>query len=81
MDTKVFSGWIEDVAYACQEIQDAQLCEFCPMKATCIEDSAFSVIAFDTPRDNFEEIIKMGDNPKWYVMSDDARLEMAYRNR
>lgn len=81
MDSKYFAGCLEDVAYACESIKEKGLCEHCPMSATCIDESTFSEIAFDIPRDNFDEIIKMGENPEWYILSDEQKIEIAYRNR
>ena len=81
MDSKYFAGCLDEITEACERIKEAELCAECPMRVYCIEESTFADIAYECPQDDFKEIIKMGEEPKWYVMSTDERLEAAYRNR
>lgn len=76
MDKKVFAHWLDEIAEACREIADCDLCGECPMRVYCIEETPFADIAYECPQDTFEEIIKMGNDPRWYVASDDERDEM-----
>ena len=79
MDGKVFANWLYEIIEACQEINDTGLCEECPMRSYCIYEMTFADIAHDCPRDCFEEILKMGQDPKWYVLSDDEKEEINAR--
>ena len=76
MDKKVFAYYLDEITEACENIRNAELCGECPMRVYCIEETTFADIAYDTPQDSFKEIVKMGEDPKWYVMSDDERDEV-----
>lgn len=81
MNGKTVIEYLEDVIYACEEIKSADMCEHCPMRGNCIEDAPLTEIAFDTPSDALDEILKMGKNPRFYTMSGEEQIEFLMRNR
>ena len=76
MDKKVFATWLDEITEACEKIKECDLCHECPMSVYCIEETTLADIAYECPQDDFKEIIKMGEDPKWYIMSDDEKDEI-----
>ena len=76
MDSKYLAGCLDEITEACENIKDKELCVECPMYHCCIEDTPLADIAYDCPRSHFDEIIEMGKDPEWYVMSEDEKDEI-----
>ncbi len=80
MDSKYLAQCLDEIIEACENIKDNHLCEECPLNLYCIEETTLLDIAYNCPHDHFKEMIEMGKDPEWYVMSEDEKDEIKLRD-
>ena len=77
MSGKEIENAFERIAYACYEIKERDMCDNCPMKHLCLEDTGESVITFADliSSGTWDEFLEFSDHA--YVSEETRKAEYA----